>query len=56
MGGKEAETFPINMTMKGKGERLRWLERGVELLFAANSCPGGKDLIEKGKLRIHSEE
>lgn len=26
--------------------------RGVELLFAASSCPGGKDMIEKGELRF----
>lgn len=26
--------------------------RGVELLFAASSCPGGEGLMEKGELRF----
>lgn len=28
MGGEEAETFPINVTMKGRGERLGRLAGG----------------------------
>lgn len=53
MGGAEAETSPINTTMKGRGEGLGWLEGGW---FAASLHPGGKDFIEKGKLRIHFEK
>lgn len=60
MGGQDAETFPINVTTKGRGERLGWLQVGkgvgveslVGVFFAASLHPGGKDLVEKDKLRI----
>lgn len=41
---------------EGSGRESTVLEGDAELLLAASVCPCGQDLIEKGKLRIHSEE
>lgn len=57
MGGEEAETSPIDVTMR-RGER-DWGggRRGVEsFVFAASLHPGGKDGREKVKVRTHPEE
>ena len=58
MGGAEAETSPINRTMKARGEGLGWLEGGgaETIWFAASLYPGGKDSVEKGKSRIRFEK